>query len=128
MGPELPVDVDRPRRSRRAHLGDRAVPRVHDRPRLQRVHLHTARRAVRRRGSARRLGGRQTKLAEVAEQGVVELLAAPTPGPRRRTTGEFYAGMSMDARGARRAMFTPTLASKRVIGACADVLAQAVDN
>jgi citrate synthase len=77
---------------------------------------------------ARRLGGRQVELAELVERRVVELLAELKPGRQLRTNVEFYAGVVMDACGVPRSMFTPTFASSRVIGWCANVLEQAADN
>jgi len=77
---------------------------------------------------ARRLGGRQAELGELVEQRVIELLAELKPGRGLRTNVEFYAGIVMDACGVPRSMFTPTFASSRVIGWCANVLEQAADN
>ena len=50
------------------------------------------------------------------------------PGREIHTNVEFYAGVMMELVGIPRAMFTPTFASSRVIGWCANVLEQAADN
>ncbi len=65
--------------------------------------------------------------AEQVERRVVELLALHRPGRELRTNVEFYAGVVMDLCGIPRDMFTPTFASSRVIGWCANVLEQAAD-
>ena len=44
------------------------------------------------------------------------------------TLDAFYAGVVMDRCGLPRVMFTPTFASSRVIGWCANILEQAADN
>ena len=80
------------------------------------------------RSVARRLGGRQTRFAELVEQRVIELLDELKPGRALRTNVEFYAGVVMEACGIPRSMFTPTFASSRVIGWCANILEQAADN
>jgi citrate synthase len=77
---------------------------------------------------ARRLGGRDVRFAELVEQRVIALLDELKPGRGLRTNVEFYAGVVMDACGIPRSMFTPTFASSRVIGWCANVLEQAADN
>jgi citrate synthase len=85
-------------------------------------------RSVMLRSVARRLGGRQARFAELVEQRVIELLDELKPGRGLRTNVEFYAGVVMEACGVPRSMFTPTFASSRVIGWCANVLEQAADN
>jgi citrate synthase len=80
------------------------------------------------RSVARDLGGRQVRFAELVEGRVIELLDELKPGRRLRTNVEFYAGVVMDACGIPRSLFTPTFASSRVIGWCANVLEQATDN
>ena len=60
--------------------------------------------------------------------GRVELLDELKPGRRLRTNVEFYAGVVMEQCGVPREMFTPTFASSRVIGWCANILEQASDN
>jgi citrate synthase len=77
---------------------------------------------------ARELGGPTAELAVLVERRVVELLAELKPGRELRTNVEFYAGVVMDGCGIPRPMFTPTFASSRVIGWCANVLEQAADN
>jgi citrate synthase len=85
-------------------------------------------RSVMLRSVARRLGGRQAQLAELVEGRVIELLDELKPGRGLRTNVEFYAGVVMEACGIPRSMFTPTFASSRVIGWCANVLEQTADN
>ena len=77
---------------------------------------------------ARGLGGPLVELAETTERRVVELLDELKPGRRLRTNVEFYAGVVMEQCGVPREMFTPTFASSRVIGWCANVLEQAADD
>jgi citrate synthase len=77
---------------------------------------------------ARQLGGASVDLAVLVEQRVVELLAELKPGRDLRTNVEFYAGVVMELCGIPRPMFTPTFASSRVIGWCANVLEQAASN
>ncbi|MCU1502786.1 MAG: Citrate (Si)-synthase [Ilumatobacteraceae bacterium] len=62
------------------------------------------------------------------EERVVALLDELKPGRRLRTNVEFYAGVVMQLCGVPAEMFTPTFASSRVIGWCANVLEQAADN
>jgi len=50
------------------------------------------------------------------------------PGRELRTNVEFYAGVVMEMCGIPPSMFTPTFASSRVIGWCANILEQAADN
>jgi citrate synthase len=85
-------------------------------------------RSVLLRSIARQLGGRQVRFAELVERRVIELLDELKPGRGLRTNVEFYAGVVMEACGVPRTMFTPTFASSRVIGWCANVLEQAADN
>lgn len=92
-------------------------------------------RSIMLRGVARRLAAsgdaearRLVSLAEATEAGVVRLLAAHKPGRELRTNVEFYAGVVMQLCGVPPEMFTPTFASSRVIGWCANVLEQAADN
>ncbi|MGE0139772.1 MAG: citrate/2-methylcitrate synthase [Ilumatobacteraceae bacterium] len=77
---------------------------------------------------ARHLGGPTVELAVLVERRIVELLAELKPGRDLRTNVEFYAGVVMDHCGIPPAMFTPTFASSRVIGWCANVLEQAAAN
>lgn len=62
------------------------------------------------------------------EAQVQAILAELKPGRELRTNVEFYAGVVMELCGIPREMFTPTFASSRVIGWCANVLEQAADN
>jgi citrate synthase len=85
------------------------------------------------RGVARRLADdeesrRFVAFAEATEIGVVDLLGRLKPGRELRTNVEFYAGVVMHLCGIPPEMFTPTFASSRVIGWCANVLEQSVDN
>ena len=85
-------------------------------------------RSVMLRKVARRLGGETAEFAEQVERTVVEVLAELKPGRHLYTNVEFYAGVVMDRCGLPREMFTPTFASSRVIGWCANILEQAADN
>ncbi len=85
-------------------------------------------RSVMLRDVARRLGGDQVALAEQVEARVIELLDERKPDRQLRTNVEFYAGVVMDRCGVPREMFTPTFASSRVIGWCANILEQAAAN
>ncbi|NUT35586.1 MAG: citrate synthase/methylcitrate synthase, partial [Hamadaea sp.] len=78
-------------------------------------------------GIARELGGDLVDLAVGVEQLVVDLLAELKPGRELHTNVEFYAGVVMHLCGLPREMFTPTFATSRVIGWCANVLEQARD-
>ncbi|MGE0878083.1 MAG: citrate synthase [Acidimicrobiia bacterium] len=79
-------------------------------------------------GVAQRLGGARIALAEQVERRVVELLAELKPGRHLYANVEFYAGVVMERCGLPPEMFTPTFASSRVIGWCANVLEQARDS
>lgn len=68
------------------------------------------------------------RFAEKTEAGVIRLLDELKPGRQLRTNVEFYAGVVMQLCGIPPEMFTPTFASSRVIGWCANVLEQAADN
>lgn len=85
-------------------------------------------RSIMLRDVARRLGGDQVALAEQVEARVIELLDERKPERRLRTNVEFYAGVVMDLCRVPREMFTPTFASSRVIGWCANILEQASAN
>ena len=76
---------------------------------------------------AETFGGERVDLAVQIERRVVELLAELKPGRELHTNVEFYAGVVMELCGLPRAMFTPTFASSRVIGWCANVLEQSRD-
>ena len=77
---------------------------------------------------ARELGGPLAAFAEQVESRVIELLDELKPGRGLKTNVEFYAGVVMEQCGVPRHMFTPTFASSRVIGWCANILEQAADN
>ena len=66
--------------------------------------------------------------AIATEASVLGLLAELKPGRQLHTNVEFYAGVVMELCGIPREMFTPTFASSRVIGWCANILEQCVDN
>ena len=85
-------------------------------------------RSVLLRGVAERLGGDKAEFAKQVEQTVVDVLAELKPGRELYANVEFYAGVVMDRCGLPRDMFTPTFASSRVIGWCANILEQAGDN
>jgi citrate synthase len=74
------------------------------------------------------LGGPMAEFAQKVEQTVVDTLAELKPGRELYANVEFYAGVVMDRCGLPREMFTPTFASSRVIGWCANILEQAADN
>ncbi len=80
------------------------------------------------RGVAQRLGGDMADFATQVEQTVVDVLAELKPGRQLYANVEFYAGVVMDRCGLPRELFTPTFASSRVIGWCANILEQAADN
>ncbi len=90
-------------------------------------------RSVMLRGVARRLAVDDedrafVAFAEATEAGVIALLDRMKPGREIRTNVEFYAGVVMQLCGIPPEMFTPTFATSRVIGWCANVLEQAADN
>jgi citrate synthase len=79
-------------------------------------------------GVAERLGGDLVDFAKQVENTVVDVLAELKPGRELYANVEFYAGVVMDRCGLPREMFTPTFASSRVVGWCANILEQAADN
>ena len=85
-------------------------------------------RSVLLRSVAQRLGGDMADFAMQVEQTVIDVLAELKPGRDLYTNVEFYAGVVMDRCGLPRDLFTPTFASSRVIGWCANILEQAADN
>lgn len=85
-------------------------------------------RSVFLRGVAERIGAEKIDFAKVVEQTVVDVLAELKPGRNLYANVEFYAGVVMDHCGLPRELFTPTFASSRVIGWCANILEQAADN
>lgn len=77
---------------------------------------------------AQRLGGPMADFAVEVERTVVDVLAELKPGRELYANVEFYAGVVMDRCGLPRDLFTPTFASSRAIGWCANILEQAADN
>jgi citrate synthase len=77
---------------------------------------------------AERIGASKLAFAKEVERTVVEVLAELKPGRDLYTNVEFYAGVVMDHTGLPEGLFTPTFASSRVIGWCANILEQAADN
>ena len=80
------------------------------------------------RGVAERIGAEKVEFAKKVERTVVEVLAELKPGRDLYANVEFYAGVVMDHCGLPPTLFTPTFASSRVIGWCANILEQAADN
>ncbi|HUS61093.1 MAG TPA: citrate/2-methylcitrate synthase, partial [Acidimicrobiales bacterium] len=85
-------------------------------------------RSVLLRGVAERIGADKIDFAKAVERTVVEVLGELKPGRNLYANVEFYAGVVMDHCGLPRELFTPTFASSRVIGWCANILEQAADN
>jgi len=85
-------------------------------------------RSVFLRGVAERLGADKIDFAKQVERTVVEVLAELKPGRNLYANVEFYAGVVMDHCDLPRELFTPTFASSRIIGWCANLLEQAADN
>jgi len=77
---------------------------------------------------ARSFGGERVAFAEKVEAAVLRTLAELKPDQQLHTNVEFYAGVVMELAGVPREMFTPTFASSRVIGWCANILEQAKDS
>jgi citrate synthase len=80
------------------------------------------------RGVAERIQAEKIDFAKAVERTVVDVLAELKPGRDLYANVEFYAGVVMDHCGLPRELFTPTFASSRVIGWCANILEQAADN
>jgi citrate synthase len=80
------------------------------------------------RSVAERINAEKVEFAKAVEKTVVEVLAELKPGRNLYANVEFYAGVVMDHCGLPRDLFTPTFASSRVIGWCANILEQAADN
>ncbi len=68
------------------------------------------------------------QFAKRVERTIVDTLAELKPGRQLYANVEYYAGVVMELSGLPREMFTPTFASSRVIGWCANILEQANDN
>lgn len=77
---------------------------------------------------ATELGADKVEFAKFVERTVVEVLAELKPGRDLYANVEFYAGVVMEHCGLPLELFTPTFASSRIIGWCANILEQAADN
>ena len=77
---------------------------------------------------AERIGAEKIEFAKKVERTVVEVLRELKPGRNLYANVEFYAGVVMEHCGLPPSLFTPTFASSRVIGWCANILEQARDN
>ena len=62
------------------------------------------------------------------EARILEVIRELKPGRPIYTNVEYYAGVVMELCGVPRTMLTPTFASSRVIGWCANILEQAAHN
>ena len=80
------------------------------------------------RGVAERIQAEKVAFATEVERTVVDVLAELKPGRNLYANVEFYAGVVMEDVGLPADLFSPTFASSRVIGWCANVLEQASDN
>ena len=80
------------------------------------------------RGVAQRIDAAKVGFATEVEQTVVDVLAELKPGRNLYANVEFYAGVVMEDVGLPPDLFSPTFASSRVIGWCANILEQAADN
>lgn len=76
---------------------------------------------------AQDLGGDLADFATTTERRVLEILAELKPGRTLPVNVEYYAGVVMELCGIPRPMFTPTFATSRVIGWCANILEQSQD-
>jgi citrate synthase len=85
-------------------------------------------RSVFLRGVGERIGAEKVDFAKQVEQTVVDVLAELKPGRDLYANVEFYAGVVLEHTGLPRELFSPTFASSRVIGWCANILEQAADN
>jgi citrate synthase len=77
---------------------------------------------------AERIGAAKVGFATEVERTVVDVLAELKPGRNLYANVEFYAGVVMQDVGLPPELFSPTFASSRVIGWCANILEQAADN
>lgn len=80
------------------------------------------------RSVAERLGGSRIELAIEVETAVEDALAELKPGRELHTNIEWYAAVVMERIGMPRDLFTPTFASTRIVGWCAQAMEQAADN
>lgn len=76
---------------------------------------------------AQSMGGELVEFATTTERRVLDLLAELKPSRTLPVNVEYYAGVVMELCGVPRPMFTPTFASSRVVGWCANILEQAQD-
>ncbi|HUP71258.1 MAG TPA: citrate/2-methylcitrate synthase, partial [Acidimicrobiales bacterium] len=116
------IDNARPYLTRAVNKGDKIMGFGH------RVYKTDDPRSVFLRGVAERIGADKIDFAKGVEQTVVDVLAELKPGRNLYANVEFYAGVVMDRCGLPRELFTPTFASSRTIGWCANILEQAADN
>jgi citrate synthase len=77
---------------------------------------------------AERIEADKAAFATQVERTVVDVLAELKPGRNLYANVEFYAGVVMEDVGLPPDLFSPTFASSRVIGWCANILEQAADN
>jgi citrate synthase len=94
----------------------------------QRVYKTTDPRSEFLRGVAERIEAEKVEFATGVEKTVVDVLAELKPGRNLYANVEFYAGVVMEDVGLPADLFSPTFASSRVIGWCANILEQAADN
>jgi citrate synthase len=80
------------------------------------------------RAVAEGLGGPLVTFAEAAESKILDVIRTLKPGRQIYTNVEYYAGVVMELVGLPRTMLTPTFASSRVVGWCANILEQAAHN
>jgi citrate synthase len=80
------------------------------------------------RGVAQRIEAAKVGFATQVERTVVDVLAELKPGRNLYANVEFFAGVVMEDVGLPSDLFSPTFASSRVIGWCANILEQAADN
>ena len=77
---------------------------------------------------AERLGGDLVSYAIDVEARIIDVIREMKPGRDIYTNVEYYAGVVMELCKVPRTMLTPTFASSRVIGWCANILEQAAHN
>jgi citrate synthase len=77
---------------------------------------------------AERLGGDLVPYAIEIERRILDVIHELKPGRDIYTNVEYYAGVVMELCDVPRTMLTPTFASSRVIGWCANILEQAAHN
>ena len=77
---------------------------------------------------AGRLGGELVDYSIETEAKILEVIRELKPGREIYTNVEYYAGVVMELCNVPRTMLTPTFASSRVIGWCANILEQSAHN